>query len=189
LGTENGVFWNSGDEHDEEGHISEDPVVRTRMMDKRMRKLDVALKEISDEDKILSYGNDDVGDNNDILPSSNIDLTLISWGSTKGAILDAMDQLNTEGKRIKFIQVKLLHPFPAKQLEEMLGDNGVTIVDIEMNYSSQLGLLFEQNLNRNIDYRVVKYNGRPMSSSEIYNALMWIIDGDAPRRIVLKHGT
>ena len=25
LGTENGIFWNTGDEHTEEGHITEDP--------------------------------------------------------------------------------------------------------------------------------------------------------------------
>ena len=35
-----GVFWNTGDEHDEYGHITEDPVVRVRMMDKRMKKLE-----------------------------------------------------------------------------------------------------------------------------------------------------
>src|SRR5918995_5154155 len=27
LGTENGIFWNTGDEHDEKGHISEDPKI------------------------------------------------------------------------------------------------------------------------------------------------------------------
>src|SRR5919199_990036 len=47
LGTENAIFWNSGDEHTQEGHITEDPEVRIKMMDKRMGKLDVALREIS----------------------------------------------------------------------------------------------------------------------------------------------
>jgi 2-oxoglutarate ferredoxin oxidoreductase subunit alpha len=28
LGTENGIFWNTGDEHNEEGHITEDPDIR-----------------------------------------------------------------------------------------------------------------------------------------------------------------
>jgi 2-oxoglutarate ferredoxin oxidoreductase subunit alpha len=32
LGTENGIFWNTGDEHDEVGHITEDPYTRTAMM-------------------------------------------------------------------------------------------------------------------------------------------------------------
>src|SRR5918992_72878 len=178
LGTENGIFWNTGDEHTEEGHITEDPEMRLKMMNKRMSKLDVALNEISNEDKALAYGEDD----------PLMGLTIISWGSTKGAILDAMDRLAYDGKKIKFVQVRLIHPFPTEVVEKML-DNTKVLVDIEMNYSSQLGLLVKQNLKREIDYSIVKYNGRPMSSSEIYNAIMHIIDGDASRRIVLENGT
>jgi 2-oxoglutarate ferredoxin oxidoreductase subunit alpha len=143
-----------------------------------MDKLDVALTEIPDEDKAIAYGQDD--------PSGGI--TIISWGSTKGAILDAIDQLIAEGKSIKFIQIRLMHPFPTALIEKLL-ENAKVLIDIEMNYSSQLALLIKQNLNRNVNYRIVKYNGRPMSSSEVYNALMRIINGDAPRRIVLEHGT
>jgi 2-oxoglutarate ferredoxin oxidoreductase subunit alpha len=101
-----------------------------------------------------------------------------------------MDQLRTDRRelKLKFIQMKLLHPFPTTLIEKVLGTGGL-LVDVEMNYNSQLGILFEQNLNRKIDYRIVKYNGRPMSSSEIYNALLRIHNGDAPRRIVLEHGT
>jgi 2-oxoglutarate ferredoxin oxidoreductase subunit alpha len=178
LGKENGIFWNTGDEHTEEGHITEDPDNRIKMMNKRMSKLDVALKEIPDEDKAKAYGQDD--------PSGGI--TIVSWGSTKGAILDAMDRLVAEGKKVKFIQIRLMHPFPSALIEKMLVNSKV-LVDIEMNYTSQLGVLIKQNLSCNIDYRIVKYNGRPMSSSEVYNALMSIINGNAKRRIVLEHGT
>jgi 2-oxoglutarate/2-oxoacid ferredoxin oxidoreductase subunit alpha len=81
-----------------------------------------------------------------------------------------------------------LHPFPTQLVEKALDADSI-LVDVEMNYGSQLGILFEQNLHRKIDYRIVKYNGRPMSSSEIYNALLRIHSGDAPRRTVLEHGT
>jgi 2-oxoglutarate ferredoxin oxidoreductase subunit alpha len=178
LGKENGIFWNSGDEHTEEGHITEDPDNRIKMMNKRMSKLDLALKEIPDEDKARAYGQDD--------PSGGV--TIVSWGSTKGAILDAIDRLVAEGKKVKFIQIRLMHPFPTTLVEKMLANSKV-LVDIEMNYTSQLGVLIKQNLSRSIDYKIVKYNGRPMSSSEVYNALMSIINGNAKRRIVLEHGT
>jgi 2-oxoglutarate/2-oxoacid ferredoxin oxidoreductase subunit alpha len=82
----------------------------------------------------------------------------------------------------------LLHPFPTAVVEKLL-DNTKVLVDIEMNYSSQLGSLIKQNLRREINYSIVKYNGRPMSSSEIYNALLHIINGKASRRIVLDNGT
>src|ERR687890_1592558 len=178
LGTENGIFWNTGDEHTEEGHITEDPEMRIKMMDKRMSKLDVALNEIADEDKAVTYGEYD----------PVLGLTIIGWGSTKGAILDAMDRFKDEGKKIKFIQVRLLHPFPTAVMEKMLHDTKI-LVDIEMNYSSQLGALIKQNLKREINYSIVKYNGRPMSSSEVYNAILHIINGKASRRIVLDNGT
>jgi 2-oxoglutarate ferredoxin oxidoreductase subunit alpha len=42
LGTENGIFWNTGDEHDEEGYISEDQMNGMAMMNKRMNKLKTA---------------------------------------------------------------------------------------------------------------------------------------------------
>jgi 2-oxoglutarate/2-oxoacid ferredoxin oxidoreductase subunit alpha len=178
LGTENGIFWNTGDEHTEEGHITEDPEMRIKMMNKRMGKLELALNEIDNGDKAVAYGEYD----------PLLGLTIIGWGSTKGAILDAMDRFTDEGKKIKFIQVRLLHPFPTAVVEKLL-DNTKVLVDIEMNYSSQLGSLIKQNLRREINYSIVKYNGRPMSSSEIYNALLHIINGKASRRIVLDNGT
>jgi 2-oxoglutarate/2-oxoacid ferredoxin oxidoreductase subunit alpha len=176
LGTENGIFWNTGDEHTEEGHITEDPEIRTAMMDKRMDKLRIAIEQIGDEYKATLYGIDE--------PDS---LTVISWGSTKGAILDAMDRLIDEGKKIRFVQLRLLNPFPIERVRTLIG-NYKQLVDIEMNYSSQLALLISENIGISMDHLIVKYNGRPISSSEVYNALVRIILGEAPRRIILKHG-
>jgi 2-oxoglutarate ferredoxin oxidoreductase subunit alpha len=176
LGTENGIFWNTGDEHDEQGHISEDPTVRIKMMDKRMGKLNLILQEIQDEDKALSY-------------NGSSDIVITSWGSTKGAILDTLDELNKEGIKIKFVQVKLLNPFPQQLLEKML-NSAKTIINIEMNYSSQLAKLIKQNLHRDIDYEIVKYNGRPISCDELYRIIKEIVNNNTEkRRIVLDYGT
>jgi len=173
LGTKNAIFWNSGDEHTEEGHITEDPEIRVQMMDKRMTKLDVAIKEIPDEDKAVAYGSGDT--------------VIISWGSTKGAILDAMDILAAEDMRVKYIQVRLMHPFPSELVKSMLKD-AKTVIDIEMNYTGQLGSLVRQHTGLEANYHIVKYNGRPMSLDEVYNGVKRIIRGDAPRRQVLKSG-
>lgn len=173
LGTKNAIFWNSGDEHTEEGHITEDPEIRVQMMDKRMTKLDVAIKEIPDEDKAVAYGSGDT--------------VIISWGSTKGAILDAMDILAAEGMMVKYIQVRLMHPFPSELVKSMLKD-AKTVIDIEMNYTGQLGSLVRQHTGLEANYHIVKYNGRPMSLDEVYNGVKRIIRGDAPRRQVLKSG-
>ena len=178
LGTKDAIFWNSGDEHTQEGHITEDPEIRVQMMDKRMTKLDVAIKEIPDEDKAVAYGN-----NND----GSSDIAIISWGSTKGAILDALDKLAAEGMKLKYIQVRLMHPFPSELVKSMLKD-AKTVIDIEMNYSGQLSSLVRQYTGLEANYHIVKYNGRPMSLDEVYNSVKRIIRGDAPRRQVLKSG-
>jgi len=173
LGTKDAIFWNTGDEHTEEGHISEDPELRVQMMDKRMGKLQVALKEIPDEDKAVAYGSGDTA--------------IISWGSTKGAVLDAMEKLAEEGINVKFIQVRLMSPFPSELVKSLL-KGAKTVVDIEMNYSGQLGSLVRQHTGIVPDYQIVKFNGRPMSLDEVYNAVKRIKSGDAPRRQVLKSG-
>jgi 2-oxoglutarate/2-oxoacid ferredoxin oxidoreductase subunit alpha len=175
LGTENAIFWNTGDEHTEEGHISEDPENRNKMMDKRMKKLELALENIAEDDKAASYNFD----------SKNV---VISWGSTKGAILEALEKLTEEGSKLGFIQVRLLHPFPTGTIKKFL-TNARLIIDVEMNYSSQLGSLVQQYTGREIDFKIVKYNGRPMSTTEIYIALKAILSGTNERRIVLDGGT
>ena len=173
LGLENGIFWNTGDESDEYGHISEDPVGRVKMMDKRMSRLDLIIKKIPKEEQIVSFGVHD--------------FTIVSWGSTKGPIIDALEMLKEEGKDVGFIQFKLIHPFPTEYAKSLL-QGAKTIIDIESNYTGQLGQVFKQNLGRDVDHFILKYTGRGMTCTEIYDSLKKIIENKANKREVLTHG-
>ena len=173
LGLENGIFWNTGDESDEYGHISEDPLERVKMMDKRMSRLGLIVKKIPKEDQIVTFGVHD--------------FTIISWGSTKGPIIDALDMLKNENINVGFVQFKLLHPFPTEYTKSLLKDTK-TIIDIEANYTGQLGQIFKQNLGRDVDYFILKFTGRGMTSTEIYDSLKKIIENKAKKREVLTHG-
>ncbi len=173
LGIDNGIFWNTGDESDETGHITEDPVLRVKMMDKRMSRLDLILKDISDDQQVKSFGVEEY--------------TIVSWGSAKGPILDALEMLQKEGISIGFVQLKLLHPFPTDYVNFLLKDAKM-IIDIEANHSGQLGKLFKQNTGRDIDYFILKYTGRAMTCTEIYDSLKKIIENKANKREVLMHG-
>jgi 2-oxoglutarate ferredoxin oxidoreductase subunit alpha len=173
LGIDNGIFWNTGDESDETGHITEDPILRVRMMDKRMSRLDLILKEIPDEQQAKSFGVEEH--------------TIISWGSAKGPILDALKMLKDEGISIGYVQLKLLHPFPSDYVNFLLKDVK-TIIDIEANHSGQLGKLFKQNTGRDVDYFILKYTGRAMTCTEVYDSLKKIIENKANKREVLMHG-
>jgi 2-oxoglutarate ferredoxin oxidoreductase subunit alpha len=63
-----------------------------------------------------------------------------------------------------------------------------TIIDIEANYSGQLGKIFKQNITRDIDYFILKYTGRGMTCTEIYDSLKKIVENKANKREVLNHG-
>ncbi len=173
LGMDNGIFWNTGDESDESGHITEDPVLRVQMMDKRMSRLDLILQRIPRDEQAVSYGVED--------------FTVISWGSCKGPIMDAVKMLQDDGIRVGFVQIKLLHPFPSEYVASLLAP-AKTIVDVEANHSGQLGRVFRQNTGREVDYHILKYTGRGMTSTEIYGSLRRIVEGGAEKREVLMHG-
>jgi 2-oxoglutarate ferredoxin oxidoreductase subunit alpha len=173
IGLENGIFWNTGDESDEAGHITEDPELRIKMMDKRQSKLDHILKTMPDEEQAVSFGVEEI--------------CVISWGSPKGPVLDAIQMLKSENIKIGFVQLKLLHPFPKDYLGFLL-KNVKTIIDIEANHIGQLGELLKQNLQKNPNYYILKYTGRTMTSTEIYDSIKNIIQNKASARQVLTHG-
>src|ERR1035437_4783085 len=108
VGTKNGVQWCSGDEHNESGNINEEPIIRRKMMDKRLKKLELVDKEVPLEMKAKFFGDKD---------AENI---VVSWGSPKGAIIEALNQLKDEGFNIGYVQVRMIHPLPATYLKQML---------------------------------------------------------------------
>jgi len=175
LGTEGGVFWNTGDEHDEYGHICENPAIRTAMMDKRMKKLETAERAIPEQEKTKFFGEEDA------------DVTVVSWGSNKGAILDAIDRLKQEQYLVNFLQVRLINPFPREHIADLLS-RAKKKVDVESNYSGQLAGLISEHCKVEMDHYILKYNGRPMISDEVYDSIKKILLNQAPKRMVLTHG-
>jgi len=168
------IFWLTGDEHDEYGHITEDPVTRTEMYEKRMKKLELADKEIPLEDKARLYGPEDA------------DVTIVGWGSTKGAIIDAMNVLNNEGYKVNFLQLRMFIPFPTEFVRRVLG-RGQLIIDVESNYESQAASVIRERTGIEIKHRVVKVTGRPIFVDEVYEAVKKILkDGD--EEIILMKG-
>jgi len=103
LGTKNGVQWCSGDEHNEMGNINEEPIIRRKMMDKRLKKLELVDNEVPLELRLKFFGDKD---------AENI---IVSWGSPKGAIIEALNQLKDEALNLGYIQVRMIHPLPSAQ--------------------------------------------------------------------------
>src|SRR3989442_13823152 len=117
-------------------------------MGKRAKKLETAIETTQREDQAISYGISE--------------FCIVSWGSTKAPVLDAIDMLKKEGYKVGFVQIKLLQPFPTEYVKTLL-KHTKTIIDIEANYSAQMGSLVNEYLDHKVDYYIIKYTGRPMT--------------------------
>jgi 2-oxoglutarate/2-oxoacid ferredoxin oxidoreductase subunit alpha len=175
LGTKNAVQYYSGDEHNESGNINEESVNRQKMMDKRLGKMELIQKETPQELKANFFGDKD---------SENV---VVSWGSPKGAIIEAIMQLKEEGYSCGFIQIRMVHPLPATYLKEAL-QNKKRVIDVEDNYDAQLGGVITQYALVKPNYYILKYTGRPMTTTEVYGALKNILTNQAAQRQVLTNG-
>lgn len=175
LGTPGVVSWHTGDEHNEVGHIDEDPENRKIMMEKRAAKLDAAAREIPEAEQVAYYGPPDV------------ESVVVSWGSTKGAIRDAQARLVEEGRNLGFLQVRLLHPFPARAVAAVLARARRKIV-LEMNFSAQLAGMIAEATQLRFDTTIVKFNGRPFSEEEVHDGLARAMEPEPPERMVMTHG-
>src|SRR3982074_1863192 len=90
------------DEHDEDGVLISDeftnPHKRQAMHEKRMRKMEGVLEQLARPPR---FG------------PKNAEVTLIGWGSTRGVIREAMEQLAAEGVAANNLQIKWLVPLHA----------------------------------------------------------------------------
>ena len=169
------VMWYSGDEHDEYGHIDEDPINRIRMFDKRMKKLDLIEKEIPEERRYSYFG------------SERPDIVMVGWGFVKGAALKAIEELSGEGIRASYYHIRMFIPFPRESITKIAGEVGVDkLVAVEHNYQAQASRLVAMNTGITISKSVVKYTGRPIYVHELVNAIKNIMRGSV--REVLSYG-
>ncbi len=172
-GTKGGIFHTTGDEHDEFGHITENSENRIKMMQKRMHKLQLADETIPNSKKVNFFG------------PEKADVTLVGWGSTKGSVLDGMQDLEGDGIRCNFLQVRYMSPFPTQIVMKHLSSAKRKVL-IENNYSGQLGALIREHTGIAMDNQVVKYNGRPFSQNEVYDGVKDAIKNGV-KEIVMAH--
>ncbi len=172
-GLKGGIFWTTGDEHDEYGHITEAAELRIRMMNKRMRKIELASQVIPDSKKATLHG-----------PRS-APVTIVGWGSTKGPILDGMDELKANGIDANFLQIRYMNPFPTEFVQRILSEAGRKVA-IENNYTAQLAGLIRERTGIGVDNKIVKYDGRPFSQNEIYEGVKDVVR-EGMREVTVSH--
>jgi len=154
-----GVFTATGNEHDETGYLSEDKTVRTKMMDKRFRKFEQAEKEIP-EPKLFG--------------PKDAEVTIIAWGSTKGPVKEAMKLLDRDGIKANFLQIMYISPFPTNTVSKIIEASKRTVI-VENNKTAQLASLVREKTGKEIEHKILKYDGRQFFPTEIYQRVKGVL--------------
>ena len=176
LGEKDTVMWYTGDEHDEYGHIVEDPEVRVRMYSKRIDKLSLILRDLPIDKKLRLHG------------PGNPDYLIIGWGSVKGVVLDAVEYFSEKGLKMSYLDLKLLWPFPSEDfLKITSGIPDSNILAVEHSYGVNIAELVAMSTGRRIVKRVSKYTGRPITLDELVHGLEEIVSGKK-EKVVLSRG-
>lgn len=147
-----GLVGVDSDEHDEEAHITEDLELRTKMVDKRLKKMDRVIKEAVSPT---------------IFGSRDYKVLLIGWGSTFPIIREAVAVLGRED--LAFCHVSQIFPFHEDLKTHMARAEQVII--IENNATSQLGKLIKLHTGVDIESKILKYSGLPFSVEEVVESV------------------
>jgi 2-oxoglutarate ferredoxin oxidoreductase subunit alpha len=152
-------FVAGSDEHDEKGHLVSDvksgiPVwvaERQRMMDKRMRKSKGLVR---DAEPPVWEG-----------PAA-APITFVAWGSTIGAVRDAMAALANAGIPTNLLRFPTVYPLDPERVVSELGKAKRTLL-IEANFSGQFGRLVRAETGIHLAEHLLKYDGEPFYPHEI----------------------
>ena len=158
-GTPGAIYVAASDEHQENGVTVSDvlsglPVYvkeREMQMQKRMKKLDLVRSEFA-APKVF-------GD-------PNADLTLVCWGSTLGAVIEASEILLAQGIKTNVIALRNMWPFKAESVASLISQ-AKKLLAIECNYTGQMARLIRAETGIEIKDKLLKYDGEPIYPKEI----------------------
>ncbi|OGY18374.1 MAG: hypothetical protein A2900_04115 [Candidatus Chisholmbacteria bacterium RIFCSPLOWO2_01_FULL_50_28] len=150
-GDADALFLANSYEHNEYGLATEESDMTAKQVSKRLRKEKGIASLIP---KPTVFG------------PSDAELTFISWGSNKGAILSALKKLEGDKRTFNFMHLSAVWPFPIQEVTGFIRTAKRPVL-VECNATGQLGQLLRQETGIVIDERLLKYDGRPFFPEEI----------------------
>ncbi|MCS7216829.1 MAG: 2-oxoacid:acceptor oxidoreductase subunit alpha [Candidatus Bipolaricaulota bacterium] len=144
------------DEHDFYGRITEDLEIRKAMVEKRLRKEGYLAQETALPE---------------VFPAElRGRVALLGWGSTYGALREAVEALNREEDRYAHVHFQDLWPVRWAEVEELLRE-ARAVVTVEGNAWGQLGKLLRQETGIRPARHLARYDGRPFTPEDIVEAM------------------
>lgn len=155
-GIEGGMYNATGIEHNEHGDPTSDAQLHHEMSVKRYAKWEAIARDFIFHRR---YG------------PEKTKVAVLTWGSTKGAVKEAVDRLNAQGHAVSAFIPQVIMPLPTAQLKAFL--EGVeTLVVVELSHSKQ----FLSYVRSQVDLpgQVISINragGQPFTPGELEEQL------------------
>ncbi len=151
-GDPRGFVSADSDEHDQFGRIIEDARTRVKMMDKRMGKLELLKKELQEPEHI---------------GSKDAEILLLSWGSMSSPLKEAVSLLSQgDDKHYAALVFGDVWPLPTQLLTKFAA-KAKALINVEQNYTGQLGGLIREQTGLQMNASILNYDGRQLSGAQI----------------------
>ena len=143
------------DEHTPEGFITEDLTLRVKMQDKRMKKMEWLREQTLPPD---------------CQGAEEPETLLVTWGSTKGAALEALAALGARGVRAGLMHFSQVWPLKPEDFLPHLQRAG-RVVFAEGNAQGQLARLVRRETGFQPHQVITRYDGLPLTAAYILERL------------------
>lgn len=153
-----GLVIQTGNEHDETGHTTENAILRKKMVEKRFNE---KLNQVKNE---VIYP--------ELLGGKAYKYLLIGWGSTRNIVEESLKQLREP--KLGFLYFKQVYPLPREVMGYLI--NAKKVIAIENNASGQFATLIKRETGFEIKDKILKYDGRPFSVEEVTTRIKDILE-------------
>ncbi|MBN1907553.1 MAG: 2-oxoacid:acceptor oxidoreductase subunit alpha [Deltaproteobacteria bacterium] len=146
-GMSKGLVIADSDEHNAIGHITEDPYLRVQMVNKRLKKAEgikndvIAPERLGDEDP---------------------EILLVSWGSTRGAVIEAISMIKALNHTAGGLHFSQVWPIIPEQFEGILEGAG-EVICVEGNATGQFAGLLRKETGFSVHKKLLRYDGLPIT--------------------------
>jgi len=152
-GTAGYFYQENSYEHLEDGHTTEEVKPRKDQVEKRLRKWQTYLK--NDFQLPKFYGNE------------KAEIVFISWGSTKGIVLEAQKILKEKGIETGFYHFNHIYPLDKEKFSQLLKKDNKRYLLVENNALGQFGKILAMEAGLDFKEKILRYDGRPITVEEI----------------------
>ena len=162
-GFDRAPFTATGLEHDETGEPNYTSAMHTAQMDKRGRKFEIVADELCALEPPLgcqAYG----------VPEEEAEVGVLTWGSTAGAVREAVEELAAEDYPVAALIPAVINPLPANRIR-YFAQNLKTIIVPEVNRSGQFAAWVKAHTELQL-VSLNKYGGLPFTPGEVRAKVM-----------------